>query len=130
MAVTVSVDQLGAELKRRREELGISLKSVERDAQISAATLSRIERGSMPDLPVIERLAKWLGVNVCAAGEETASITTDEDLKRSIAVHLRANKNLPEEVAHAIVESFELVMRLELERAATRGLIPRDRPRS
>ena len=127
MAVTVRVDQLGAELKRRREELGISLRAVEQDAQISAATLSRIERGSIPDLPIIERLAQWLGVNICAAGEETPTIQTDEDLKRTIAVHLRANKNLPEEVAQAVVESFELVMRVELERAAARGLVPRRR---
>ena len=125
MAVTVSVDQLGAELKRRRDQLGISLRAAEQDSQISAATLSRSERGSIPDLAVIERLAQWLGVNICAAGEETPRVETDEDLKRTIAVHLRANKNLPEEVARAIVESFELVMRIELERAAARGLVPK-----
>lgn len=129
MAVTVSVDQLGAELKRRREELGISLRVVEQDAKISAATLSRIERGSVPDLAIIERLAQWLGVNICAAGEELPTVETDDDLKRTIAVHLRANKNLPEEVAQAIVESFELVMRVELERAASRGLVPKSRRR-
>jgi transcriptional regulator with XRE-family HTH domain len=129
VAVTVNVDQLGAELKRRREELGISLRAVEQDTRISAATLSRVERGSIPDLPVMERLAHWLGVNICAVGEETPTIDTDDDLKRTIAVHLRANKNLPEDVARAIAESFELVMRVELERAAARGHTPKNRRR-
>lgn len=122
MPVTVSVDQLGAELKRRREELGISLRAVEQDTQISAATLSRVERGSVPELPIIERLALWLGVNVCAAGEASPSVKTDEDLKRTIAVHMRANKNLPEEVARAIVEGFDLLMRIEIERAAAQEI--------
>jgi transcriptional regulator with XRE-family HTH domain len=125
MAVTVTVDQLGAELKRRREELGISLRTVEHDTKISAATLSRVERGSVPDIPIIERLATWLGVNVCAVGEEIQTVQTDEDLKRAIAVHLRANKSLPETVARAIVESFDLVMRVELERAVKQGLVPK-----
>jgi transcriptional regulator with XRE-family HTH domain len=127
MAVTVSVDQIGAELKRRRESLGISLRAVEQDSQISAATLSRIERGSVPDLAVLERLAQWLGVNISAAGAQSTSVKTDDDLKRTIAVHLRANKKLPAHVANAIAESFELVMRVELERAAALARGPKDR---
>jgi len=129
MAVTVSVDQLGAELKRRREELGISLRAVEEDTKISAATLSRVERGSIPEMPILERLAQWLGVNICAAGEQTPSIKTDDDLKRTIAVHMRANKKLPKEVAQAIVDGFELVMRLEIERATSQGAVPKSRKR-
>jgi transcriptional regulator with XRE-family HTH domain len=117
VAVTVSIDQLGAELRRRRAEEELSLREVESATQISAATLSRIERGSVPDVSVLGRLAEWLDVNICAAGEESSSIRTDEDLKRTIAVHLRANKKLPEPVARAIVESFELVMKVELQRA-------------
>jgi hypothetical protein len=62
-------------------------------------------------------LADWLGVNVNAAGEDSHSVKTDEDLRRTIAVHLRANKKLPASVAQAIVESFDLVMKVELQRA-------------
>ena len=129
MAVTVNTDQLGAELKRRREELGISLRAVENATKISAATLSRVERGSVPDLRIMEQLAQWLGVKISAVGDQDSGIKTDADLKRTIAVHLRANRNMSEEVARAIAESFELVMRVELERAASRGASPKRRPR-
>lgn len=130
MAVTVNVDQLGAELKRRREELGISLRAVEQVTRISAATLSRVERGSVPELSILERLAEWLGVKISAVGDEDSGVKTDADLKRTIAVHLRANRNMSEEVARAIAESFELVMRVELERAAGREVSSKRRARS
>lgn len=129
MAITVSVDQLGAELGRQRQERDLSLRDVEELTGISAATLSRIERGSTPELAVLEKLAPWLGVAVHAAGAapavDTTAIKTDEDLKRTIAVHLRANKKLPPQVAKAIVEGFEYVMRAEIERAREQGALPR-----
>lgn len=121
MAVTLTVDQLGAELKRRREREKLSLRDVEEKTGISAATLSRIERGSKPEFVVIERLSHWLEVNIVTAGEAASSIRTDDDLKRTIAVHLRANKNLPDDVAAAIVESFDVIMQLEIQKAKARG---------
>jgi transcriptional regulator with XRE-family HTH domain len=121
MGLTITVEQLGEELRRKRNDLGWSLRQVEDDSGISAATLSRIERGSRPDLPVMEKLAEWLGVVVHAAGDERAPARSDEELKRVIEVHLRANKNLSPSVARTIAHSFELVMRVELERAASKG---------
>lgn len=117
VAVTLTIGQLGGELRRRRKDTGISLRELEQDIGISAATLSRIERGSVPDVSIIEKLASWLGVNVVAAGEEKNEVQTDEDLKRTIAVHLRANKNLSEGTARAIADAFDLVMQLEIHRA-------------
>jgi transcriptional regulator with XRE-family HTH domain len=120
MAVSMTVEQLASELRRRRVELDLTLRDVEEKTGISPATLSRIERGSKPEFAVIEKLAEWLGVNVVAAGAETSSIRTDEDLKKAIHVHLRAKKNLPEEVAHSIVEAFEILMQFELQKAKRR----------
>lgn len=120
MPVTITLEQLGAELKRTREERGLSLRQAEEAIGVSAATLSRIERGSQPELAVVNKLAPWLGVSIAASGDPRPSILTDEDLKRTISVHLRANKNLSEEVARSIVDSFELIMKLETERARVR----------
>lgn len=120
MAVSMTVDQLASELRRRRVEQDLSLRQVEEVTGISAATLSRIERGSKPEFAVITKLAHWLGVNVVAAGAETNSIRTDDDLKKAIHVHLRAKKNLPEEVAHSIVEAFDILMQVELQKAKRR----------
>ena len=117
MAITVTVDQLGAELRTRRKELGLSLRAVEQQTGISAATLSRVERGSIPEIGAIEKLAQWLNVNVTAADTGPPGVKTDQDLKRVIAVHLRANRKLPEKTARAIAETFDVVMRVEMERA-------------
>jgi transcriptional regulator with XRE-family HTH domain len=120
VAATVSVEQLGHELRRRRKEIGMSLRDLEDTIGISAATLSRVERGRVPDVGVIEKLAAWLGVNVVAAGERNSEIRTDEDLKTTIAVHLRANKNLSESTARAIAETFAFVMQFEIQRSKDR----------
>ena len=115
MAVMVNMDQLGAELRRQRGTR--SLRDVEGETGISAATLSRIERGSTPDFDVVEKLAAWLGVTVRAAGADEPDVKTDDDLRRTIAVHLRANKRLPDKVARAIVEGFDFVMEIEMKKA-------------
>lgn len=117
MAITILLDQLKEELRKRRAEEGLSLRDVEAATGISPSTLSRIERGHIPDLALIAKLADWLGVNVQAAGEEMGGINTDEDMMRAIEVHLRANKNLDREVARAIARSYDVVMRFEMERA-------------
>src|SRR5688500_14939744 len=115
MSLTISVDELGQELERRRAERGLSLRQVEEETGVSAATLSRIERSSgTPDLEIIDKLARWLGVIVHAAGGSKRGTGSDEELKRTIEVHLRANKNIPPALARNIAETFDLVMRLEL----------------
>lgn len=122
--MTIGIDQLGAELRRQRAERDLNLREVERETGISAATLSRIERGSgTPDVQIIEKLAEWLGTSVRTGGEAMSEVKTDADLKRVIAVHLRANKKLPEAVAHAIAETFAVVVSIETKKAqaAARG---------
>ncbi|MGI8402474.1 MAG: helix-turn-helix domain-containing protein [Gemmatimonadaceae bacterium] len=119
MAVAIDIKQLGAELRRQRADRDMNLRDVEAETGISATTLSRIERGSgNPEIPVIEKLATWLGTVVQTGGRAEASVRTDADLKRVIAVHLRANKKLPEKVARSIAETFEVIMRIETKKAA------------
>jgi transcriptional regulator with XRE-family HTH domain len=121
VAVTLSIRELGAALRARRAEQDLSLKDVEETINVSAATLSRIERGHSPDTTVIGKLAEWLGVNVTTAGEQASTIRTDADLKNQIAVHLRANKRLSAEVANAIAQSFEAIMQHEIRKAKKTG---------
>jgi transcriptional regulator with XRE-family HTH domain len=120
MAVTITMQELGEELKRKREKTDLSLRDVQDATGVSAATLSRIERGSTPDLEVVKKLANWLGVTVQAGGEDLPRTNTDAELKRSIEVHLRANKKLSANLARSIADSFDVVMRVELQRAASK----------
>lgn len=116
MGRTIGVEQLGDEIRLRRERDELSLRDAELESGVSAATLSRIERGSIPDLSIAGRLAKWLEVDIQASGSLDSKSGSDEDLRRAIAVHLRANKNLSQKAAQSIADAFEIVMQVELEK--------------
>lgn len=117
--MSLDLHDLPAEIRRVREAKHLSLKDLEKETGVSAATLSRLERGAgVPEIQVVQKLATWLGVSVRTAGEEAQSVRTDEDLKRVISVHLRANKKLSANVARAIIDSFDVVMRIETQKAS------------
>src|SRR6187431_161988 len=59
----ISTAELGRAIKRRREELKLSLRDVATATDVSASTLSRIENGTgRPDADNIARLTQWLDV--------------------------------------------------------------------
>jgi len=104
----IALDELGAELKAHRERQGVSLRAVAETTGVSASTLSRLERGHLPDWKKVERIASYLGVAVrTASGGEAGPSGGEEELGRRIKVHLRANKNLSEEAAREIARTAE-----------------------
>lgn len=48
-------------IDRRGGRFGISIRDAARESGISAATLSRIERGAVPDIDTFRSLCFWLG---------------------------------------------------------------------
>src|SRR5687768_18543770 len=61
----VNTVELGRAIKRRREELGLSLRDVADETNVSASTLSRIENGTgKPDADNIARLTNWLDMPI------------------------------------------------------------------
>jgi transcriptional regulator with XRE-family HTH domain len=59
----VNTEELGRAIRRRRAELGLSLRDVATETAVSASTLSRIENGTgKPDADNIARLTTWLDV--------------------------------------------------------------------
>src|SRR5437763_17147478 len=59
----VNTVELGRAIRRKREELGLSLRDVADETSVSASTLSRIENGTgKPDADNIARLTAWLDV--------------------------------------------------------------------
>src|ERR1700741_2830505 len=59
----VNTEELGRAIRRRREDLGLSLRDVATETSVSASTLSRIENGTgKPDADNIARLTSWLDV--------------------------------------------------------------------
>lgn len=58
----ISLKELGAALVRKRGSMGIRAAAAE--IGVSAATLSRVENGHIPDLETLTKLSNWLGLEV------------------------------------------------------------------
>ena len=122
MAVTkngsfINTKELGRAIKRKREEMGLSLRDVATETQVSASTLSRIENGTgKPDADNIARLTSWLDMPVdrvmkkqgTSENVEAVVYYPHEATPEIVEAHLRADKNLSPETAKALSELFRV----------------------
>ncbi len=112
----INTVELGRAIKRRREELGLSLRDVADETQVSASTLSRIENGTgKPDADNIARLTNWLDMPIdrvmSSPGEdkvEPVIYYPHESVPEIVEAHLRADKLLTPETANALSELFRV----------------------
>lgn len=112
----VNTVELGRAIKRRREELGLSLRDVADVTAVSASTLSRIENGTgKPDADNIARLTSWLDMPIDrvmnkqkATDVEAVVYYPHEATPEIVEAHLRADKNLTPETAKALSELFRV----------------------
>ena len=114
MPTSIPLNELAVELSRVRNQRKLNLREVAEQTGVSASTLSRLERGQIPDSKrVIEKIANWLGVSVETGGGEAGGRQPRDELRRSLEVYLRAEKNLSEDIARAIADVAEAVMEYE-----------------
>jgi transcriptional regulator with XRE-family HTH domain len=105
---------LGIAIKRRREELKMSLRDVADITQVSASTLSRIENGTgRPDTDNIGRITQWLDMPVdrlMKHGDDVEPVIyyPHEATPEIVEAHLRADKNLDPQTAVALSELFRV----------------------
>ncbi len=111
----INTADLGKAIKRRREELKLSLRDVADVVDVSASTLSRIENGTgRPDADNIARLSQWLNMPVDRLFRQQSSAVEPviyyphEATPEIIDAHLRADKNLSPETANALSELFRV----------------------
>lgn len=113
----VNTVELGRAIKRRREELGLSLRDVADVTDVSASTLSRIENGTgKPDADNIARLTGWLDMPIdrvmskqgSSSDVEAVVYYPHEATPEIVEAHLRADKNLSPETAKALSELFRV----------------------
>ena len=112
----INTVELGRAIKRRREELGLSLRDVADVTGVSASTLSRIENGTgKPDADNIARLTGWLDMPVdrvmkmAKKGDvEPVVYYPHEATPEIVEAHLRADKKLTPETAKALSELFRV----------------------
>jgi transcriptional regulator with XRE-family HTH domain len=114
----VNTEELGRAIRRRRDELGLSLRDVADKTSVSASTLSRIENGTgKPDADNIARLTAWLdmpmervlsGRNTSAESAAAVIYYPHESTPEIVEAHLRADQNLTPETAAALSELFRV----------------------
>lgn len=114
----INTEELGRAVRRRRQELELSLRDVADQTNVSASTLSRIENGTgKPDADNIARLTTWLDMPL----ERILSRARDENDEKKAVVyyphestpeiveaHLRADRNLSPETADALSQLFRV----------------------
>ena len=115
----VNTEELGRAIRRRREELGLSLRDAANETAVSASTLSRIENGTgKPDADNIARLTSWLDVpmeRILSGRHHSQSDAAkaviyypQEPTPEIVEAHLRADRNLTPETAAALSELFRV----------------------
>jgi len=99
-----SIAQLGALLRQRRREHRLSLRDLADEIGVSLNTLSRVERGHIPDLVNFQRIVDWLDVPADAFLEPAGTHASIPDV---IARHLRADPRLSNQDAERIADLVE-----------------------
>jgi len=97
------ISRLGQLLNARRRQKRLSLRDLADQTGVSFNTLSRVERGHVPDLRNLTRIAEWLDVPVEMFIEPAGAATTPEVIAR----HLSSDQRLAPEAAGKIAELVE-----------------------
>lgn len=114
MASLTALKQISLLIRAKRRETQQPLREAASKAKISAATLSRLERGlsaTLPDAATLNKLAIWLGVSMSELLQEGQLRSNESALSSTlpeyVEVHLRADKNLSPKTAKALAEMFK-----------------------
>ena len=98
---------LGAVLRAKRRERHLSLRDLHEHTGVSVNTLSRVERGHVPDLKNFQRILEWLD----EPAERFLEPTTTTSTPAVIARHLRADRQLSTEAANKLTSMVEEMYR-------------------
>lgn len=93
---TITLHTLGRKLAERRGERGI--RDTAKEIGISHATLSRVERGYLPDLDTFKKVCEWLEID---AGE-VLGVKAAKTVTPTASVHFRTDQALKPETAKAL----------------------------
>jgi len=109
----IALARLGEMLRKQRGQRGI--REVAREIDVSPATLSRVERGNVPDLSTFGKICKWLKL-------DPAQILGLEDIRPSgregqeapliATAHFRAGQAVKPELASALAQMILAAQRM------------------
>lgn len=106
MQSTLNTDLLAGMLKGKRESKGLRTIAIE-IGNVSAATLSRIEQGKIPDVDTFINLCKWLEVptDTFVNNQVSNNLISTKD---QVVAHLRAEKELSTETVDMLIKMIDM----------------------
>ena len=121
MTSEINIQSFASQLRDKRGNRG--LRDVAKEiGNVSASTLSRIEKGNVPDLDTFIRICKWLDISPDRFVASNRQEDNNEDGSRdfdiektdieagvqTITVHLRADKTLDSKTAAALTHLVQM----------------------
>jgi transcriptional regulator with XRE-family HTH domain len=107
--------ELAKRVRAKRRSKKLSIREAAEVVGVSAPTISRVERGHVPERETLLRLARWAGVRIDPVLHENARRVRnivvhgpDASTLEAVELHLRADKNLSRDDAEALSEMFRL----------------------
>lgn len=106
MQSTLNNELLAGMLKEKRGDKGLRAVATEIGG-VSAATLSRIEQGKVPDVDTFIKICNWLGTttDTFIIGNENAGVKSNRE---HIVAHLRADRELDPATVQALLKMIEM----------------------
>ena len=93
-----TLENLGRLVQEKRGDRGV--REVAREIGISHATLSRVERGHLPDLENYQKICKWLGVDIT----HVTDLPQDRPADKTPQIHFRKKPTVSPETAQALAQ--------------------------
>lgn len=100
----IDVDELRARVVEHRRERGLSLRAASSESGVPLNTLSRVEKGYLPDLTNFTRLVSWMGLDLSAILRGPQRIDHAESTTDTIRASLRSDPYLTEQAATQIAD--------------------------
>lgn len=104
----MKIAELAPMVLRRRSNMGVRAAAAE--IGISPTTLTRIEKGHVPDVATLDKLSAWLG-------EESSKFTGVGDLQ----IAFKNKKSVPQATARALADLITQAAQQFEEHVAARG---------
>mgnify|MGYP005605451461 FL=1 len=107
MKSTLNSQLLASMIKTKRGKTGLR-DTANEIGSISAATLSRVEQGNLPDVETFIRLCDWLKVSTDTFVVDKNKETTELSEKDKLVYQLRSSRELDTETINAMIGMVDM----------------------
>jgi transcriptional regulator with XRE-family HTH domain len=98
------LEDLGRRVAKHREMLGLGIRAAAKEIGVSHPTLSRIERGHLPDLENYQRICRWLGEDAESNVMPLAGVSSSAEASVVAEVHFRKRATVSPKTAQALAQ--------------------------